>query len=269
MRTIQKVIKYIAIALGVFIIVNICGGILFGLSIVATIFGLDEDENVLENERIAQVEDINQIKNLDIEIKFAKLSIKHGNIFKVESNDKNIYCQKSGDSIQIRDKSNNLRNKSKEVIIYIPDDFVFEDVNITTGAGKLDIEFLLTKNLSFDVGAGSAIIKELTVLEKSKINGGAGNFEIRSGTVNNLKLNVGAGKTEVEAEILGNSKIEAGVGKLDLCLIGDDYKIETDNAIGIVKINGDTVPKDSKHGDGNNLVKVEGGMGAIDIYFKK
>ncbi len=268
MKGIQKVIKYIAIALAMFIIINICGGILFGLSMIAAIFGLDEGEDIPESERITQLEDIKQIKKLDIEIKFAKLSIKHGDMFKVEANDKNIYCNKSGDSIQIRDKNNSLRSKNKEVIIYIPDDFVFEDVNIIAGAGKVDVEFLLAKNLSFDIGAGSAVVKELTVLEKAKINGGAGNFEIRSGSMNNLELNVGAGKTEVESEILGNSKIEAGIGKLDLHLIGDDYRIETENGIGVVKINGDTVTRESKYGDGNNLLKVEGGIGSIDINFK-
>ena len=269
MTGIQKVIKYIAIAFAMFIIINIFGGILLGLSILAGISGLDDGEDLPVNEKISQVEDIMNIKMLDIQIKFEKLNIKNGNIFKVESNDSDIYCTENEETIQIRDKSNDWISKNKEVTIYIPEDSLFGNVKIATSAGKVEIELLQTEKLEVEVGAGSTEIRELNVRKEAKINGGAGSFVIDSGIINNLKLKVGAGKTQIQSEILGNSKVESGIGKLDICLIGEDYQIETENGIGAIRINGDKVSNETIYGKGNNILKIEGGIGAINIDFIK
>lgn len=269
MTGVQKVIKYIAIALAMFIIVNICVGILFGLSIVVGIFELDSGDYISSQEKILEIEDVSEMKNLDIQIKYAKLNIKSGNMFKIESNDTNIYCVENNDCIQIRDRSDGWMNKSKDVTVYIPTSTIFDDIKIQTGAGKVEIELLKAKKLQFEVGAGSTKINQLDIMNEAKINAGAGSFIINSGTINNLKLELGAGKTEIKSEILGNSKIESGIGKLDLKLIGEDYQIETENGIGAIRINGDKVSNESKYGNGDNKLKVEGGIGAIDIDFVK
>jgi len=274
MTGIQKVIKYIAIALAIFIIINICGGILFGLSIVAGIFQIrNESDSMLidEVQEKVQIEKITQMSNLDIDIKYSKLNIKTGDTFKVESNNTHISCKENGNDIEIKEKGNMLFSLNKESIltIYVPANVVFNNINIETGAGRVDIESLKAEILELEIGAGAVEIEELNIKEKAKIEGGAGSILINSGTINNLKLNTGVGKTEINAEILGNSKINAGIGKLDINLIGEqeDYLINTENGIGVININGDKVGNNTKFGNGKNVLKVNGGIGAIDIRF--
>ena len=48
MTTAQKVIKYVALVLAAFIIINIISAILFGLSLIGGIFGLTNSEDILE-----------------------------------------------------------------------------------------------------------------------------------------------------------------------------------------------------------------------------
>lgn len=266
----QRVIKYMAIAFAIFLIVNICSAIIFGLSIIAGIFDLNTKELPAEG-KITKMEDIIEVRTLDIEIKYAKFNIKCGDEFKLESNDSNIYFRENKDAIQVLDDNNGWLNinDNKEVTLYIPEDIIFDEIKINTGAGKVEIELLQAQNLDLKVGAGVTKIRELNIMENAKIKGGAGKFEIDSGIINNLELNVGVGKTEIKSEISGNSTIEAGIGKLDIHLIGNDYQIETENGLGTIRINGDKVENEYKYGKGDNILKIKGGVGGIDIDFEE
>ena len=59
----------------------------------------------------------------------------------------------------------------------------------------------------------------------------------------------------------------AGVGHLVLNLYGreTDYKLRVDKGLGAVKFNGSEMSDGSAHGDGKNEIKIDGGVGAIDI----
>ena len=80
MTTIQKVIKYLAIALAIFLTVSIIGGILGALGVV----GLFSKKDAVAEE-LTTYSDFSEIRNLDIEINAADFYIKEGNVFSVES----------------------------------------------------------------------------------------------------------------------------------------------------------------------------------------
>lgn len=277
----QKVIKYLAIALAIFLIVNIIGAI---LSIIGIIGGIafftntitDVKEEIVQEspEYLEQPEvitdniNIEDIVKFEIEVKYSNLEIKKGD-FKVESNDTNVKCTQKGNELTVKETGNNwLRNKEgNKVIIYIPENKEFNEIEIDTGAGNIEIESLNTKDLSFSIGAGKVEINNLKVTNEAEIDGGAGKVDILSGEICNLNLDMGIGEFNVCTKLLGNNDIEQGMGKLTIKLTDsqENYTIRTRKGMGSITIDGKEAQNNSIYGNGQNILNIEGGMGAIEI----
>lgn len=271
MSTAQKVIKYLSLAFAIFLIVNIITGILFGIRGLAIIFGLtgNKTEYTENLEEIYIGSQDKQISNLKIELKYSTLNIKTGETLKVETNNKDIVCKESNNQLVIKEKKHNwfYNDDRSELVIYIPENIVFNMVDIETGAGEINIDSLKTEKLEFEIGAGKVEISKLTVLNNAKIDGGAGKVRIASGEIKNLDLDLGAGKFEITSKLTGRNNIEAGVGKLDISLVDstENYTIKVDKGIGSITIDGKEAQDAGTYGNGNSYIKVEGGVGAIDI----
>lgn len=277
----QKVIKYLAIALAIFLIVNIIGAI---LSIIGIIGGIafftntitDVKEEIVQEspEYLEQPEvitdniNIEDIVKFEIEVKYSNLEIKKGD-FKVESNDTNVKCTQKGNELIVKETGNNwLRNKEgNKVIIYIPENKEFNEIEIDTGAGNIEIESLNTKDLSFSIGAGKVEINNLKVTNEAEIDGGAGKVDILSGEICNLNLDMGIGEFNICTKLLGNNDIEQGMGKLTIKLRDsqENYTIRTRKGMGSITIDGKEAQNNSIYGNGQNILNIEGGMGAIEI----
>lgn len=277
----QKVIKYLAIALAIFLIVNIIGAI---LSIIGIIGGIafftntitDVKEEIVQEspEYLEQPEvitdniNIEDIVKFEIEVKYSNLEIKKGD-FKVESNDTNVKCTQKGNELIVKETGNNwLRNKEgNKVIIYIPENKEFNEIEIDTGAGNIEIESLNTKGLSFSIGAGKVEINNLKVTNEAEIDGGAGKVDILSGEICNLNLDMGIGEFNICTKLLGNNDIEQGMGKLTIKLRDsqENYTIRTRKGMGSITIDGKEAQNNSIYGNGQNILNIEGGMGAIEI----
>ncbi len=247
MTTVQRIIKYLAIALAIFIIIAISSGILLGLNIYSDLLGLTKTENS-RNEIKAEIQVNNkdtkvfnsEIKSLKIDLAYASLDIIQGDNFKVETNSRDVSSKQDGSRLVIKEKSVNLFkvDNNKRVIVTIPKDVTLDIARIETGAGQLQIEKLVTKSLNLDMGAGKVTVQNLQVTQDTKIEGGAGKVEILSGKLNNLDLDMGVGNFSIAATLTGNNKVDAGVGKLDLKLEDgtDNYTIRVNKGIGSIKI---------------------------------
>lgn len=277
----QKVIKYLAIALAIFLIVNIIGAILSIIGIIGgiafftnTITDVKEEivqespEYLKQPEVIADNINIEDIVKFEIEVKYSNLEIKKGD-FKVESNDTNVKCTQKGNELIVKETGNNwLRNKEgNKVIIYIPENKEFNEIEIDTGAGNIEIESLNTKDLLFSIGAGKVEINNLKVTNEAEIDGGAGKVDILSGEICNLNLDMGIGEFNVCTKLLGNNDIEQGMGKLTIKLTDsqENYTIRTRKGMGSITIDGKEAQNNSIYGNGQNILNIEGGMGAIEI----
>ena len=69
--------------------------------------------------------------------------------------------------------------------------------------------------------------------------------------------------------MLGKSNLRFGVGKANLTLIGskDMYKIDIENGLGSITVDGKTVTDFGSSGNGQNYIEIEGGVGTVDIAF--
>lgn len=271
MTTLQKVIKYLALALAVFIIVNIISAILFVFYGFANVLGLakSKEVNISSLEEISTNFENSDIATLKIELEYSNLTIKKGDTFKAQSNSSDISCTQNNNQLVVKEKSHNwfAKNKASDLIVYIPENTMFDTVKIEAGAGEIKIEDLKTQKLSFKIGAGKVEIQNLEVTKQAKIDGGAGKVDILAGTINDLDLDMGVGSFSLAATLTGKNDIDAGVGKLDINLTDgtQNYTIKADKGIGAIIIDGKEVGNNTEHGNGDTYIDIDGGIGSISV----
>ena len=269
----QKVIKYLALAFAIFLIVTIISGILGSLYALTGILGLKKENETIKGEMSMIDFENTEVATLDIDVAFTNLIIKKGDNLIAETNNKDINCKQNNQNLQIKEKQHNWlsRNNKGDLVVYIPENLEFEKVKINAGAGKIQIENINTENLYLELGAGETIIEKLNVKDDCKIESGAGKVSIISGNINELNLDMGVGKFEITSAITGNSKINAGIGNLELNIKGhkENYTIKADKGIGSIKIDGKEMADDVTYGDGENSIKIDGGIGSIKIDFEE
>lgn len=263
----QKIIKYFAIAIAFALIFGILSCIMFGLSQISTYFN---DNDIIEDlKEMNIIED--DISVLDIAISYANLIIKVGDKLSAETNNKYITTSQEGNKVLIKEKKHSwFKNDKSDLIVYVPENFIFDGVSIDAGAGKVEIDNLSTKILEFDLGAGKTGIKNLIVLNSAEIDGGAGEITISNGSINNLDLDTGVGKCTLISELTGHSEIDVGVGKLDITLLGnkENYRVIAEKGIGNIKLDNVDMKSNQAYGIGQNSIDISGGVGSIDINFK-
>lgn len=271
MTTTQKIIKYLAIAFALFLVISIFS-IIFGLSrkIISSINSDKKDSKLLE-EYTTISNNVNNIESFKIDISNDDIEIKEGEKFEVKTNDPDVKFYHENSKVKIKtDKtfSWHLSNSSRgTIIIYLPNEFNISELDLNLGAGKIDIDKIFVETLLMDLGAGTMTAKEINVYEKATINGGAGNINIYSGTINNLNLKLDAGNASIESDLTGSNTLTTGVGKLNLGLSRskDNYKFDISKGLGNIILNDFDVSEDILIGDGETIIKISGAVGNIII----
>lgn len=292
MTTFQKIIKYGAIAFGIYLCVIIISAIIFTLT---TIFGItlgisqleenwnsrDDSTNSSSNEIIeSQSYDYTDIKKLDVELSLCKFNVVVDNTLtnnlKVEiRNDSNkIYSKQSGSELRIEDetltsmdffKSNDI---VPEVIISIPDNYEFEVADIKVNINESNIEKIYGKKVKIETGGGRVVIKDI-VANELDIEGGAGEIIVENLKVEILDFEAGIGNAEVTAEITNRADIDSGVGRLELNLLGnkDNYMIIPSVGIGAVTVDNEKAVSKNVIGSGSQKISIDAGVGEVVVNF--
>ena len=275
MTTAQKVIKYLATAFAVFLIITIISAILSGVYALLSALGLihTNKDIVTENLKVISKE-VKEVTTLKIDLAYTNLDIKTGDDFKVETNNSKITFEENNGSVKIKEENRNWlnnNNMSSNLIIYIPEDMIaIDETKIQTGAGKINIENLNTQSLYFELGAGDAYIENVIATGETKIDGGVGKTELKSCEINNLKANLGMGEFTFSGKLTGKSKIDSGVGAINIDLIDNknNYKIDVSKGLGNVTLDGQKLETDRVYGIGENYLDIDGGIGEIKIDFE-
>lgn len=270
MTTLQRVIKYCAMAFAIFLSVSIIGGICSALGMLSIFF--DDNDNTTGEKKSYAIS--NEIKSLDIDIGAADLRVVIGKSFSLESNYKNLSVKEKNGTLKI--SKDNVFNwfgsshKGASVVLTIPDGFTFDDVDISTGAGKTDIDVLSAVKADLELGAGETIIGCLNVHSRTQLECGAGKMAIQGGEMNDLSAEIGVGKLELTGKLTGSSNVDYGVGTAELNLLGsrDDYRIELDKGLGSATLDGKSMSDEGVYGNGKNRISVDGGVGRLRIQFE-
>lgn len=276
----QKVLKVLAIILAIFIIICICSAFLFGITIFSKIIYQSNHKNntYLEDryigetieENIEKIESLSENVKVKIDLEISSLKIKEGTTFQVERINEitDVSCRVNGNTLEIKEKDSSWFDSTKEnstIIVYIPEGMILDDLEISIDIGNADVQGIQTKKLDIDAGAGTINLNSV-VAQKVDVDGGAGNITINDSVLTNLDFDCGIGVTKISGDIKGNSKISCGVGKMELHLTQpqENYKIRTETALGEITLNGETCTN-GVYGTGDDYIKVEGGIGSVEI----
>ena len=275
MTTAQKVIKYLATAFAVFLIITIISAILSGGYALLSALGLIHTNNDIVTENLKVIsKEVKEVTTLKIDLAYTNLDIKTGDDFKVETNNSNITFEENNGSVKIKEENRNwLKNDniSSNLIICIPEDMIaIDETKIQTGAGKINIEKLNTQSLYLELGAGDVYIENVIATGETKIDGGVGKTELKYCEINNLKANLGMGEFTFSGKLTGKSKIDSGVGAINIDLIDNknNYKIDVSKGLGNVTLDGQKLEVDRVYGIGENYLDIDGGIGEIKIDFE-
>lgn len=265
MTTLQKIIKYLAIAFAICLIVSIIGG---AASVFGFFGGFFSGNAVVEDVKDYSVS--SDAKSLKIEIGAADLSIKQADEFRVESNLKNLRVDNNNGVLTIENgKKFSGTYKGAVLTLYIPANTVFEEVKVSTGAGELTIDSLSAGTVDFDFGAGEVTIGTLIAASAANIDGGAGEITVSNGALRNLDVDMGVGELNLTSALTGNCEFDLGVGESNITVIGnkDDYSLDIEKGIGNITVDGTGVSNIKSSGNGLYSIEVSGGVGAINLKF--
>ncbi len=271
MNDFQKAIKYIAIALAVFLIVAIISGIISSLSVIGLIFGT---QNKTADPQNIVSQSFTDIYELDVELDTYELVIKTGDELSVKYDSKNKNAKVVGNKLVISERNKLFhRQEGYTFVLTVPEDHVFNKASLHMGAGHLGIEKLNVGELELELGASDVDISDLNAVTSVDIEGGAGDISITNSQINGLDLNMGIGKLTLDSKLIGNNNINLGVGDSDINLKGkaDDYRLDITKGIGEITIDGEkysnNMEKFSTEIGGTSFVELDCAVGNVNIDF--
>ena len=268
MKGFQKLVKYSAIAFGLYLAISIIGaliGVIVGVtSGVEVLIELSGNENV---ELVDETRNFDELSGLNLNISSSNLTIKaEGDSYRMEAHNipKTTKIECKNDVLEIKNVEK-LKSESS-ITIYVPENAKLSRINLDMGAGNVEISNIEAANIDFSFGAGNVNIKNLKS-ENPTIECGAGQINFENTELTNAKLSAEVGKVIYSGQLNGESRIECGVGEVEMNLEcgRDNYSIKVQKGIGNIKINNESVTDNSTTGNGQNKIYIEGGVGNIDI----
>ncbi len=266
MRNNPMTAKKFADLLAIFLIVLM----LFGLFGITGIFSSITSLGDLSPE--VTVFSDGEYSKLDIDVASSDITILSGEKLSIECNKSCFRIKRKGDKISIEEKGGIYSlNRNRKIEITVPEDFLFERVEIDSGASDINGDSIKAKQLELDIGAGSVKFENLLVNDKTEIDCAAGEFSLKSGSLANLDFSLGIGNAKLTSAITSDSSIESGVGELELSLKGDkaDYTLGVETGIGVFTVDSQRVRGESTIGNGETKIDIKGGVGNVTVNFVK
>jgi len=265
MNNAQKVIKYVAIAFAISLIVSIVGAIFTGVFAflgVSTVIDVVSD-NV---EVMDYAKEYIDIYSIELDISTADLEI-------IQSNNLKIEGTAIPTDYEFKEENGELKIKNKKVarnaklVMYLPAEV--KELDIDIGAGKIQIEDLTIQEISLDTGASTADINKLIVTSKMDIDAGVGDIVITESDISNLDMDAGVGNVQYTGFLRGVSELNCGIGNIELSLYGTEamYKLTAEKGIGELKVNDTKLSGTQTLGNGSNIVKLSGGIGSLKVTY--
>ncbi len=218
------------------------------------------------------------IENLDIQVGGCSMEI-------ADSGDDNFYLTiENGGHFQKYVKGNTLYIKFLKsngeikdiqnctVILYVPEEYYFEEMDVSFGAGALELGDLTVGELEREVGAGKVTGGAVTV-QSMECKVGAGSLEIENLQTDTLSAEVGMGNFDMKGEILSKAEVECAMGNITMQLAGSetDYNYDLQGAVSNVRIGDQEYSGISKERQINNSaaksIEIECAMGNVELLF--
>jgi hypothetical protein len=237
-----------------------------------------ENDSTVTNDAYSY--DMSQVKNLDISVRAASLSIDKSSSDKVEvkvlRKNGEVTSKIDGDTLSIQENKNHFARVNKvKIQVLLPKGMQFKNVNIDVDAGELKSSYgeLSAESATLNVDAGDANIENLKVENALNAKVGAGSIEVKDLQAKDMDLNCGVGQISVKGKISGQVSGDCGIGEISMKLDGkeDAYNYDLDCGIGKIDIDSDTYSSlgREKHIDNGakNDMTLHCGIGKITVKY--
>ena len=163
--------------------------------------------------------------------------------------------------------------KAYEVTLRIPEDHVFDSVDMTIGAGGVQIIRLAADEIDIEGGAGEIKADLLIANHELDAQIGAGDFYIEEAELGETDIECGVGKFEIGACTLnGDAEVSGGVGDVKIGIVGEkeDFNYELSCGMGELEVFGDSytsLGREKEVDNGSNYtLSLECGIGKVNVY---
>lgn len=242
------------------------------------------------SERIL-AESTESIKHLDVDISYASLEIITHNEQAVTYNIRNN-TEKVDAAVELNNETLRIKTKKYKkpfftwfgmefdertrpfITVRIPEHFLFETVDITSGIGEIFLNGFNAQNtFTLTTGIGRAEVNNITA-SNVNIQTGIGEVEFRNCIFTGTVMQTGIGEVTFEGNLLKQFDMDSGLGAADVRINGkkDDYTLKIDSGIGSVFVDGSrigsiggSVYKESRTSD--NKIHIRSGIGEVSLSF--
>ena len=165
------------------------------------------------------------VRELEIDISTAEVVIQPGDAYDLQVSGSPRYESRvSGGVWTIKTTGDwQLRNwENVKFFITVPRDTVFDEVELSIGAGTLKADGLACRTADLEVGAGEMTVKNLTCTQESSLDVGMGKLTIDGGSLdgkNEVSCGMGVAEVAVSRPADYGYALESGMGSVTI----DDY----------------------------------------------
>lgn len=208
-----------------------------------------ENETDLQENRTESEFAAGEVRNLEIDFSRAAVMLVEGtdtDKITVSAKHQCAGAQMQGNLLKIRSLSKCRDEEKEEIVITVPADFHFDEVDISVNASALEIASINARSLEIETGAGKVEIDQMKA-EEADFGVGAGEIVVHNGDVRSCDVEVGSGCFVYEGIVYdGNGyaecSVECNMGTAEFVLQGkaEDYNYELECATGSIIIGDET-----------------------------
>ena len=272
----QRIIKYCALALAGLIIAAMIGGV---IQLFARLASVDREKELLDAPtELAIEQDGSALTSLRIELFATKLTVCRGDALGIVTNDPSITAVLEEGELFLAEPERktsflamqigSTSSKVGELTLTLPE-ILFERLELSADVGEVHIDRIAAKQATLNFGVGDVVIDSLSITQSGEIDCGVGDLTVRSGALQNVLLDMGIGETVISAAFSGETDVDLGIGSAQLTVRGraEEYSVTVEKGIGSAKLDGERVADGKTYGDGAHSIRIDGGIGSIELSF--
>lgn len=161
----------------------------------------------------------------------------------------------------------------RKIILYLPENFYFDQANIEVGAGEIRFDEFYADEAELEVGAGQ-IILESPQVRKLEVSVGAGSIQLNDMLITKLDAEVGMGEFLAGGIVNGDVDVSCSMGNIEMTLEGreEEFNYKLEGAMGNISVGQDSFSGLSSERNIDNHadkeMKIECSMGNITVDFR-
>ena len=164
--------------------------------------------------------------------------------------------------------------KNSTLTLYLPtENRALQHMEVSLGAGQLQLEHLTVQNMTASIGAGQLLLTDMA-LGTLEVSLGAGELRAEDVTVENLTASIGAGNMELTGGIYTGAEISCSMGNVRLELEGEekDFNYELSCVAGNMEIgedglSGAVMDRYIDNGAAKSM-EIDCSMGNVEVVFQ-